>query len=527
MSIVQQHITTFLEKHADYIDNNRQKIGIIAGSVALVSLYSVYRAVVAFSHNDGIPLVPYTWPIIGSTREYNRDPEAFLKKWGERYGHVYRVHLNGRIQTVVSGHHVREIFLNTDFDFVTAVKKRFDIDVLADIPNDVITSDSLRRVILKFTNHLKHFTPRAVQYLAIGQKQFLSAFPTEPVVLPHFYPLVQHMVAAATASVFAGTNLANNRAILESFKNVTVDVGKELQFPYPYLEGYPLLNHLRMRFYGKFSPSMQYHKKNLFSAIIPEVIARIEGAKEPGWERPDDVLQTILESHCEQSSDPEYIADIMTKWMIELVFAAVHTTSENSTIVLYRLAEHPDVVEELLQEQKEVLRNHGISPDEKDPAEMFTGAAIKDLVKLDSVCREAMRIKNNFLTHNHTYIGKGNITLSSGAVIKPGEDVIVNLWFNHRDTATQRTTDKTDLDNFHPYRFVGEDRAASKIGDDFLVFGEGKHSCPGRWFALQEMKTIVSFLIRDYKLTPKGKIHFPNKVGSTMPFGQIILEKRH
>lgn len=48
----------------------------------------------------------------------------------------------------------------------------------------------------------------------------------------------------------------------------------------------------------------------------------------------------------------------------------------------------------------------------------------------------------------------------------------------------------------------------------------------GRWFAIQEIKTIVSVLIRYYKLTPNGPITFPTHPRMPMPLGQVIIQRR-
>ncbi|KAJ8656501.1 hypothetical protein O0I10_007824 [Lichtheimia ornata] len=505
---------------------DRRHMGIIAGSVAVVSLYTLYRRVT--KSRDDIPLVPYTWPLIGSTPSFNRDPVAFVEKWSQEYGPVFRAHLQGRIQTIIAAEYVRDIFMNGDFDFIFSVNKRFDPHLLADIDDNTFTIEMLRKVVMKLTTQLKSYTPRAVEFLDVGREEFLTNFPAGPVHLPHLYPLVQHMVGKASAAIFAGTKLASIPEVVESFKNITTEVGAEIAIDSVFLERYWGLNRFRMWLMGKFSKSMKRHHHVLKSALRPEIKNRIKAASDPSWERPDDMLQIIIETYYTErhGESVDELTEDLVKWLIALIFAAIHTTSENSTVVLYRILSKPGVVEELLEEQREVLVQHGISPDEKDPSKMFTGAVIKDLVKLDSACREGMRMRNDYLTLGHTYLGKKPITLSCGAVIKPGEDVIINTWYNHRNNSIQKIQGD-DYTNYNPFRFVGSDRQAARIGDDFLVFGEGKHACPGRWFALQEMKTIISFLIRDYKMAPEGPITFPKNPKMTLPMGQVILEARH
>ena len=114
---------------------------------------------------------------------------------------------------------------------------------------------------------------------------------------------------------------------------------------------------------------------------------------------------TSVEEHC-------------INWMFSLIFASVHTTSENATIVIYRLLENPELMKELLQEQNEVLHRHGVEAGKG--SEAFSFNIIKEFVKLDSVCREALRLKNQYLELPHANVSGKNVVLSNGVVIPPG-----------------------------------------------------------------------------------------------------------
>ena len=48
----------------------------------------------------------------------------------------------------------------------------------------------------------------------------------------------------------------------------------------------------------------------------------------------------------------------------------------------------------------------------------------------------------------------------------------------------------------------------------------------GRWFAIQEIKTIISLLIRDYKIRPSSDVIFPTTIATAMPFGSATIEKK-
>ncbi|KAL0094324.1 cytochrome P450 [Phycomyces blakesleeanus] len=204
-----------------------------------------------------------------------------------------------------------------------------------------------------------------------------------------------------------------------------------------------------------------------------------------------------------------------------IIFASIHTTSEAATTVLYRILDNPEVIEALREEQDQVFRKEGI--DENAGAEVFTRSIIKQFVKLDSVCRESSRLKNEFIKLPHAYEGTTPLKLSNGAIIKPGEEVLIDIWKNHRDPEIQN--DLKDVEQFKPFRFVSSEKQATKVGEDFLVFGMGRHACPGRWFAMQEVETIISMIIREYDIKATTPVTYP-KSERGMPGGKFRLEKR-
>ncbi|KAI9019971.1 cytochrome P450 [Phycomyces nitens] len=491
-------------------------IGITA-SIVLSTAYSYHRYTTR-PISKGCPLVPYTLPFVGSTLEYRKDPEAFCKKWHDKLGPVFRAHLFGKEVTVVGGHEVKEVFLNKHFDFLRAVDKTFNLRLLTNGASpENFAPDPIRKLVTKYlTPNLDIYTERVVKRFQEGVNDFLGGADSKD--LPHVYPLVQHMIAKASASIFVGEKLADNPLLIDSFKNMVIDVGSELT-PNPWIEPFPLLVYLRMWYIGKTAPSCKKHKDQLRKAIGPELEDRLYQMKNnPQWEKPDDILQRIIEEEdLIGDSYIECVVDLITA----LIFASIHTTSEASTVVLYRILANPEIVDELRKEQEEVFREEGT--DKNFGAQVFTRDIIKKFVKLDSVCREASRLKSEFIKFGHEYDGPSPITLSNGAIISPGDDVLIDLWKNHRDSEIQHGME--DPCEFKPFRFVNADKQSTKVGEDYLVFGMGRHACPGRWFAMQEVQTIVSMLIREYDIKSTSPVGFPTDDRS-LPYGMFRLEKR-
>ncbi|ORX60473.1 cytochrome P450 [Hesseltinella vesiculosa] len=492
----------------------------ITAAVALVAGASYLKN----KNNDrGCPKVPGSSVWGTSTEEYRADPKAFIVKWQNELGPVYHAELFGHTATVVSGSYVREIFLNDKFDFMAGLHRTFDNMLLTNCgPYEDLSAAHTSEVVKKFLSpHLKHFTPRVIEHLQQGLKAQTGEISAEGKQFPHVYGLVQHPVALASASVFVGPELSKNELLIDSFKNMVIDVGSEL-LPNPWLEPFPRLNRLRMWWVGKTSSTVKRHRGQLATALKPELDRRLKAmaSNDSNWERPDDILQNLLEHY----TPPKGMDTLnyMVNWMTQLTFAAIHTTSEGSTWVLYRLLQTPGLWEELYQEQNEVLEASGI--DSSAGAEVFTREILNKFVKMDSVIRETMRARTAYITLPH--INKSNevVTLSNGAKIYPGESAYINVWSNHNDPSLQNSM--KDLQQFKPLRFLDAEKNSTKIGEDFLFFGMGKHACPGRWFAVQEIKTIVALLLREYKLEAVGDLFFPEVESIPFPMGEFKIYPR-
>lgn len=122
-----------------------------------------------------------------------------------------------------------------------------------------------------------------------------------------------------------------------------------------------------------------------------------------------------------------YTLEVLTQFII----TALGTVSESGTIVFYRIMNYSGLIVELLKEQNQILRDEGL--DKNCGPEEFTREILNKFAKLDSAIREAFKIKNFYIILGHQNITNENIVLSSGAVVKPGELVYLNMPANHND----------------------------------------------------------------------------------------------
>ena len=97
-----------------------------------------------------------------------------------------------------------------------------------------------------------------------------------------------------------------------------------------------------------------------------------------------------------------------------------------------------------------------------------------------------------------------DVTLSDGTFLPKDSFVSANLYATHRDPANY-----SDPNEFRPFRY-SEMRAqdpseATKhqmvnTQADYLSFGHGRHACPGRFFAVNELKVMMAYLILNYDM---------------------------
>lgn len=111
--------------------------------------------------------------------------------------------------------------------------------------------------------------------------------------------------------------------------------------------------------------------------------------------------------------------------MISLIFASIHTTTDNSLAVLYAIADHEECVDELLEEQEAVLAEEENEEAEEENEETeesvkLNGRAIKKMVKLDSFLREVLRNNDRWATLPHKNTRREDVVLPDGLVVSKG-----------------------------------------------------------------------------------------------------------
>lgn len=129
-------------------------------------------------------------------------------------------------------------------------------------------------------------------------------------------------------------------------------------------------------------------------------------------------------------------------------------------------------------------------------------------------------------------IAENPITLSDGARIPRGAITMVAVDNMHD------TTRFKEPDAFKPSRFLQLRQQAGQenrwhfvaTSPDHLSFGHGKHACPGRFFAANEIKVVLTYLLMkyDWKFASDGRkedVSFGQEM-ETDPTAKAMIRKR-
>ncbi|KAF3008721.1 hypothetical protein E8E13_009726 [Curvularia kusanoi] len=318
------------------------------------------------------------------------------------------------------------------------------------------------------------------------------------------YKVLVDVIAQVSGRVFVGPELCEDPFYLDCATNYTIDM----------IDSVTAIKQIRpwlRPFLAPRTPQMRrlrQKEKDLINYVAPMIKQRQEAAKDPNWEKPDDMTQWVLDRSANSNISPKDFAGMQ----LSLIFAAIHTTSTTALNLFFTLASTPEFIEPLRDEVRSVLAEHNGE---------ITIKALQQMEKLDSYMKEVMRFYPVGMVSFMRKVLKG-ITLSNGQYIPPGVLIEVPSHAVYSDEALWPNSEK--FDGFRHYNLRRNGSSTDHARNQFvttneqnLVFGYGRHACPGRFFATNEIKMIVAKMILDYDMK------MPN--GLTERYPQIEIGK--
>ncbi|EOY19464.1 Cytochrome P450 [Theobroma cacao] len=227
-------------------------------------------------------------------------------------------------------------------------------------------------------------------------------------------------------------------------------------------------------------------EKEIRTLILQVVKEREEGTSEK------DLLQMILEAAKSSDSGQDAANRFIVDNCKNIYLAGYETSAVTATWTLMLLALYPEWQEKVREEILDICRG-----------ELPNADVLLRMKTLTMVINEALRLYPpvSLMTREALEdIKLGNINVPKG----------VNLWILVVTLHKDPNIWGAEADKFNPERFANGVTGACKFPHVYMPFGTGSHTCLGQYFAMAELKILLSLLLSNFSfsLSPRYR-HSP------------------
>ncbi|OWY45282.1 cytochrome P450 [Alternaria alternata] len=293
-------------------------------------------------------------------------------------------------------------------------------------------------------------------------------------------PIVHRLAARISSRVFIGSELSNNAEWLDIATSYATNAGRATR---KLRSLHPLLRPFGQWWFPELRSSRRLVAKarKIINPIAQDRLRR--KANGQSTEKTSDMLSWL-----DDQAKAKGVKIDFADFQLLFVVVAVHTTTEAVSMLMADLIENKEAIPQLREEISSTLSTHG-----------WKKTSLASMKLLDSAMKESQRM-------NPVSDPLANITLSDGTIIPKGYKLAVE----HRlqDPTLYPNVDKFELDRFLKLSHTDNKWTFVTGSPEHLSFGYGKHVCPGRFFASNEIKIIVIHMLLkyDWKFNEEGRL---------------------
>ncbi|KAJ7575400.1 cytochrome P450 [Mycena floridula] len=287
---------------------------------------------------------------------------------------------------------------------------------------------------------------------------------------------ITQIICRTSNRVFVGLPLCRNPDFIDLNISFTLDVVKASVI----INLFPrFLQPVAAKFLTTIAAATRRAAKHL-GPIIQERLAMEDqyGTDWPG--KPNDLLTWLI--HDSNGKHERTTIEALTRRILTINFGAIHTTSMIFTYVLYAVAERPELAAELREEVETVIGAEGWT-------------------KIST----ARKVLKDFTFSDGTTIPAGNMVYTASAAVHMDE---VSPSIKHwklclRSSSRDLYPNAIEFDSLRFARMREQEGKALKhqtvsTSSTFLMFGIGKHTCPGRFHAISSISSTLAHILLNY-----------------------------
>ncbi|KAI1175879.1 cytochrome P450 [Nemania sp. FL0916] len=296
------------------------------------------------------------------------------------------------------------------------------------------------------------------------------------------------VVAQASARIFVGYPMCRNEEWLECSTKFAQDAmigGEKLK------QWHPWLRPIAQFFIPEVTRIHNDHRQ-AFQILLSELEKRSKESESTESTAHCDMIDW-MQLRAKKLGDKSFNGKELANLQMLTATAAIHTTRLAIIHAIYDLAARPEYIEPLKREIDEVT---------KDSNGTFRKQHLTMIRKLDSFMKESQRLNPPSVA---TFQRKAMIPieLSNGFRIPAG--TIVQCMTDMLDEAPAEWGDPYSFDGFRFYKLRSNPEDVNKFqfsgtSYDSMQFGFGNDACPGRFFASNQIKIILAYILANYDI---------------------------
>ncbi|KAJ7233059.1 cytochrome P450 [Mycena rebaudengoi] len=470
---------------------------IVYGLSGIVGLYFLVHKAFSGPNLDVVPTVGPSGSVlsyIGAFRYIFRAKEMFQEGY-ERYpSGIFRVPVIDRWSVLVSGKQFIEDVANAKEEDLSFHQSTNEFLQTRYTLGRGIERDPYHPVVIRtsLSRNVGNRFPDVRDEIVCAFSDLLPFKDADEWITVPAYDTFLQVIARTTNRFFVGLPLCRNPDYLALNIGVAVDVVVKAQ----------LINFLPAFLRPTLGPFISSMKSNLRRAenhLTPLVAERLRKMEELGkdWPgKPNDLISWLMDT----AEGDELSLTALVQRVIFINFAAIRTSTDTFTHLIFDLAANPSYCKPLREEVEAIVNEEG-----------WTKASMAKMHKVDSFLRESSRFHGiGTQSLGRKIVKKDGFTFSNGTTLPYGTYLHATTWSLHHDPDIYPDPHVFDGFRFSKLRETEEVGAAKHqavtTSLDYLAFGHGIHSCPGRHFAAIELKAILTHIVLnfDIKLQEEG-----------------------